>query len=236
MNPGKLAIQRIVRRTAITSETFNTALVSETIGLPATSRQALVTLPGYINGALVELTFTAELSVGALDTAAWVVTDSLGSPLTTSVATVPAVSPSHIVALTVTPAAAAGDVDFAVAYTPSGTNDLLDTDGNAVPAFAEIPLVNADPSAAGGSAHVIEDEGTPVTNRANMNFTGAGVSVADSGGKTVVTIAGGADVSLTVSSGTTTIAADTCRVVAGRYTIADGAALVIADTGVLAVL
>jgi hypothetical protein len=39
--------------------------------------------------------------------------------------------------------------------------------------------------------HVIEDEGTPVTQRSNINFTGPGVSVADSGGKTVVTIAGG---------------------------------------------
>jgi hypothetical protein len=39
--------------------------------------------------------------------------------------------------------------------------------------------------------HVIEDEGTPVTQRGTMNFTGAGVSVADAGAKTVVTISGG---------------------------------------------
>lgn len=39
--------------------------------------------------------------------------------------------------------------------------------------------------------HIIEDEGTPLTQRTNVNFTGAGVSVADSGGKTVVTINGG---------------------------------------------
>ena len=43
----------------------------------------------------------------------------------------------------------------------------------------------------GGGGHVIEDEGTPVTQRPNMSFEGAGVSVADSGGKTVVTIPGG---------------------------------------------
>lgn len=42
-----------------------------------------------------------------------------------------------------------------------------------------------------GGGHAIEDEGTPVTQRATMNFTGAGVSVADSGGKTVVNIPGG---------------------------------------------
>jgi hypothetical protein len=39
--------------------------------------------------------------------------------------------------------------------------------------------------------HAIEDEGVALTQRATINFTGSGVSVADSGGKTVVTIAGG---------------------------------------------
>lgn len=40
------------------------------------------------------------------------------------------------------------------------------------------------------SGHVIEDEGTPLTARSNLNFTGAGVTASDSGGKTVVTIPG----------------------------------------------
>lgn len=35
---------------------------------------------------------------------------------------------------------------------------------------------------------VVEDEGTPLTQRTNVNFTGAGVTAADAGGKTVVTI------------------------------------------------
>ncbi len=43
--------------------------------------------------------------------------------------------------------------------------------------------------------HVIEEEGTPVTQRSNMNFTGAGVAVTDAGGKTVVTISGGSGIS-----------------------------------------
>lgn len=42
----------------------------------------------------------------------------------------------------------------------------------------------------GGSGHVIEDEGTPVAQQTNLNFVGAGVTVTDSGGKTVVTIPG----------------------------------------------
>jgi hypothetical protein len=41
------------------------------------------------------------------------------------------------------------------------------------------------------AGHTIEDEGTPLTQRTSLNFTGSGVSVADSGGKTVVTISGG---------------------------------------------
>lgn len=46
------------------------------------------------------------------------------------------------------------------------------------------------PIASGG--HVIEDEATPVTQRGTINFTGAGVTCADSGGKTVCTISGSA--------------------------------------------
>lgn len=57
------------------------------------------------------------------------------------------------------------------------------------------------------AGHVIEDEGTPVTQRANMNFTGAGVAVTDAGGKTVVTIAGGGG-GLTLTSHTQNLGAD----------------------------
>ncbi len=46
-------------------------------------------------------------------------------------------------------------------------------------------------SAGSSSGHVIEEEDTPLAQRANLNFTGAGVTAADSGGKTVVTIPGG---------------------------------------------
>ena len=42
-----------------------------------------------------------------------------------------------------------------------------------------------------GGGHVIEDEGTPLTQQTNLNFVGAGVTVTDAGGKTVVTIPGG---------------------------------------------
>lgn len=44
-----------------------------------------------------------------------------------------------------------------------------------------------------GSGHTIQDEGTPLTTRANLNFVGAGVTVTDDSGNnaTVVTISGG---------------------------------------------
>jgi hypothetical protein len=41
-----------------------------------------------------------------------------------------------------------------------------------------------------GGGHTIQDEGVALTQRAVMNFVGAGVTVTDAGGKTVVTIAG----------------------------------------------
>jgi len=43
----------------------------------------------------------------------------------------------------------------------------------------------------GGLGHAIEDEGTPLTQRTTLNVVGAGVTVTDSGGKTVMTIPGG---------------------------------------------
>lgn len=46
--------------------------------------------------------------------------------------------------------------------------------------------------------HAIENDGSPVANRPVMNFTGAGVSVTDLGGKTVVDIPGGGGGPLTV--------------------------------------
>lgn len=43
----------------------------------------------------------------------------------------------------------------------------------------------------GGSGHVIEDEGTPLTQRANINFTGAGITCTDSNPDTVCDVPAG---------------------------------------------
>lgn len=53
---------------------------------------------------------------------------------------------------------------------------------------AQVPM-----STSTGGRHVIEDEGTPLTQRTNLNFVGAGVTVTDDPGNdaTVVTILGG---------------------------------------------
>ena len=56
------------------------------------------------------------------------------------------------------------------------------------------------PTNASGGGHVIEDEGTPLTQRSNLNFTGAGVTVSDSGGKTVVSIPGGSGATIGTST------------------------------------
>jgi hypothetical protein len=72
-----------------------------------------------------------------------------------------------------------GQGDFAAPITyPEDPTKFLNGEGDfAVPATST-------------SGHVIEEEGSPVTQRANMNFAGAGVSVTDSDGKTLVTIPG----------------------------------------------
>lgn len=50
--------------------------------------------------------------------------------------------------------------------------------------------------------HTIQDEGASLTQRTELNFTGAGVSVADSGGKTVITIPGGGGAGVATHLGT----------------------------------
>lgn len=60
--------------------------------------------------------------------------------------------------------------------------------------LATVALYSGQPTTQ-APGHVIEDEGTPLTQRNTLNFVGSGVTAADSGGKTVVTIPGG---SLTV--------------------------------------
>lgn len=63
-----------------------------------------------------------------------------------------------------------------------------------------LTIVSGAPAwaAGGGSGHTIEDEGTPLTARTNLNFVGAGVTVTDDSGNsaTVVTIPGGGGTSL----------------------------------------
>lgn len=48
------------------------------------------------------------------------------------------------------------------------------------------------PGSSSGSGYAtVQDEGTPLTQRTIVNFTGAGVACADSGGITVCTVSGG---------------------------------------------
>lgn len=75
-------------------------------------------------------------------------------------------------------------------YTAKTIPDCPDTGGNHLNFTQSGDSFTCGTS--GGSAfyQTVEDEGTPRTQRTNINFTGAGVSAVDSGGKTVVTIAG----------------------------------------------
>jgi hypothetical protein len=60
--------------------------------------------------------------------------------------------------------------------------------------YSGTPLIQAP-------GHVIEDEGTPLTQRSTLNFMGADVAAADAGGKTVVTIDGAVRKSLVDAKG-----------------------------------
>jgi hypothetical protein len=71
--------------------------------------------------------------------------------------------------------------------TPGGIS-TVDFVGAAVTAVAGSGTLTVTITSFG---HVIEDEGVPLPQRADLNFVGAGVTVTDSGGKTVVTIPGG---------------------------------------------
>jgi len=55
---------------------------------------------------------------------------------------------------------------------------------------AKLYKLDVTAGAGGGGGHVIEDEGTPLAQQADLNFVGTGVTAADAGGKTVVTIPG----------------------------------------------
>jgi hypothetical protein len=90
------------------------------------------------------------------------------------------------------------------------------------------------PSSGGGGGHVIEDEGTPVAQQTNMNFTGAGVTVSDSGGKTVVSIPGGAGSDPfvgTYTPGSFTIATGKYAVMSARLQLTTTQLVTVAGTG-----
>ena len=70
----------------------------------------------------------------------------------------------------------------------------------ALPALAGTSIKLGEGSTSGGG-HTFEDEGVAVAQRSNANFTGAGVTVTDSGGKTVVSIPGAGGSAVVVERG-----------------------------------
>jgi hypothetical protein len=75
-----------------------------------------------------------------------------------------------------------------------------------------IPIMSGNARARGGGGVTVQDEGTPLGAVSAIDFEGAGVTAAMSGGKAVVTIpGGGGGGSISVTDGTTTVAATTIR-------------------------
>lgn len=104
----------------------------------------------------------------------------------------------------------AGYVVWSAAATTGSTNERVLTAGT------NVTISNATPgqviiSASGGASSdydggylVVEDEGVALTRRSNINFTGSGVTCADTGGKTVCTVSGGGGGSVNTATGTVT--------------------------------
>lgn len=77
-------------------------------------------------------------------------------------------------------------------------------------------------SSSGGGYSTVEEDGTPLTQRTTINFTGAGATATDSGGKTVVNIPGAAGASWTEAE----IDFGTLPVYTARFTITDAGSVV----------
>lgn len=100
-----------------------------------------------------------------------------------------------------------------IAATTSATATALAANGTNCPARQSPLGVDAAGNAEGcfDAGHVVQDEGTPLTQRPTMNFTGAGVTVTDAGGLTVVNVPGGAGTTFTtVGTGVNTSSIMTC--------------------------
>ncbi len=82
--------------------------------------------------------------------------------------------------------------DVSAASRLLGRGDSGAGDPQEITLGANLTMTGTTLAATGSTGYAtVEDEGSALAQRSTLNFTGAGVSAADSGGKTVVTIPGG---------------------------------------------
>lgn len=123
------------------------------------------------------------------------------------------------------------DADAAITEVRLRLNELRDG-AQEVVTDHEDRLEALEAGGGGGGYDTVEDEGTPLAQQSTINFVGAGVTAADSGGKTVVTIPG-VSLPVTIANGGTGQTTQTAAMDALSPTTTKGDLLVDNGTNVI---
>jgi hypothetical protein len=192
LNLGPLTVKRVV---AIPVNTIgrngDVVIVDDTA--EASSRLASERVPTTV-GLYQKIPFVASAGNFTITTASGVFTITV----TTLDDMVGAIKAANIPGLTVLHEPN-GNVTFQTvsATFADGTSDLPSALGIAGVVVGNVIVAMGqwvDVAGGGGSGHTIQDEGVPLTARADLNFVGAGVVASDTGGVSTITIPGGSAV------------------------------------------
>ena len=170
---------------------------------PAWSRLALGGNNLYLKSNATDLVYStlAAGGVGSCTNQAVTALNADAAPTCTTITSAyvdSTIVPSTRTISTAAPLSGGGDLTANRTITTSMATNRLIGRGTAGTGVMEeitlgtnLSLTGTTLNASGGGYATIEDEGTPLTQRTTVNFTGSGISCSDSGGKTVCNASGG---------------------------------------------